>query len=112
MRGSGRVDPAESAGTARATARALFVSVPSILRWRRDVESGVDRVVQSKPPANKLPDLVAHLSRLMTLEPGDLIATGTPAGVGSMRDPKVWLRPGDHVEIRSPQLGILENTLT
>ena len=61
---------------------------------------------------HSIPELVAYLSMLMTLEPGDLIATGTPAGVGSMRDPKVWLRPGDHVEISSPQLGVLENTLT
>ena len=52
----------------KATARALFVSVPSILRWRRDVEAGVDRVVQSRPPANKLPDLVAQLSRRLKHE--------------------------------------------
>jgi 2-keto-4-pentenoate hydratase/2-oxohepta-3-ene-1,7-dioic acid hydratase in catechol pathway len=48
---------------------------------------------------------------LMTLEPGDLVATGTPAGVGSLRDPRVWLEPGDRVEVRSPQLGVLANTL-
>ena len=48
---------------------------------------------------------------LMTLEPGDVIATGTPGGVGSMRDPRVWLKAGDRVEVRSPQLGVLETTL-
>jgi 2-keto-4-pentenoate hydratase/2-oxohepta-3-ene-1,7-dioic acid hydratase in catechol pathway len=60
---------------------------------------------------HSVPELVAYLSMLMTLEPGDVIATGTPAGVGSLRDPKVWLKPGDTVEVSSPQLGVLETTL-
>lgn len=55
----------------------------------------------------RVPELLAHLSTLMTLEPGDLISTGTPAGVGIARRPSVWLRPGDVIEIRSPQLGRL-----
>ena len=41
-----------------------------------------------------IPELVAHLSSLMTLEPGDIVATGTPAGVGGAREPRVWLKPG------------------
>jgi 2-keto-4-pentenoate hydratase/2-oxohepta-3-ene-1,7-dioic acid hydratase in catechol pathway len=60
---------------------------------------------------HSIPELVEYLSMLMTLEPGDLIATGTPAGVGSLREPKVWLKAGDRVEVRSPQLGVLETTL-
>jgi acylpyruvate hydrolase len=60
---------------------------------------------------HSIPDLVEYLSMLMTLEPGDVIATGTPGGVGSMRDPRVWLKAGDRVEVRSPQLGVLETTL-
>ncbi len=60
---------------------------------------------------HSVPALVAYLSMLMTLEPGDLIATGTPAGVGNARDPKVWLRPGDEVVVSSPQLGVLETRL-
>ena len=55
----------------------------------------------------KVPELVAHLSTLMTLEPGDLISTGTPSGVGIARKPSVWLKPGDEIEISSPQLGRL-----
>ncbi len=58
-----------------------------------------------------VPELVARLSRWMTLEPGDVISTGTPSGVGSTRDPRVWLRPGDRIEISSPTLGLLETTL-
>ena len=48
----------------------------------------------------------------MTLEPGDLISTGTPAGVGSLRKPRVWLKAGDEVVIESPQLGMLATRLT
>ena len=58
-----------------------------------------------------IPALVAHLSTLMTLDPGDLVATGTPAGVGSTRDPRVWLSAGDEIVISSPQLGELRTTL-
>jgi 2-keto-4-pentenoate hydratase/2-oxohepta-3-ene-1,7-dioic acid hydratase in catechol pathway len=54
-----------------------------------------------------VPELVARLSTLMTLEPGDLIATGTPAGVGSVRQPRVWLQPGDELIVESPTLGRL-----
>jgi acylpyruvate hydrolase len=59
-----------------------------------------------------IPQLVAHLSTLMTLEPGDLVATGTPAGVGSVREPRVWLQDGDEVVVSSPTLGRLRNTLS
>jgi 2-keto-4-pentenoate hydratase/2-oxohepta-3-ene-1,7-dioic acid hydratase in catechol pathway len=58
-----------------------------------------------------VPQLVAQLSRLMTLEPGDIVATGTPAGVGSVRQPRVWLRPGDEIAISSPTLGRLETRI-
>ncbi len=58
-----------------------------------------------------IPAVVSHLSLLMTLEPGDLISTGTPAGVGSVRKPRVWLQPGDEVVIESPTLGRLANKL-
>jgi 2-keto-4-pentenoate hydratase/2-oxohepta-3-ene-1,7-dioic acid hydratase in catechol pathway len=59
----------------------------------------------------KAPELVAHISNLMTLEPGDLISTGTPSGVGIARQPSVWLKPGDVVEISSPQLGLLRTRI-
>jgi 2-keto-4-pentenoate hydratase/2-oxohepta-3-ene-1,7-dioic acid hydratase in catechol pathway len=56
---------------------------------------------------HSIPALVAYLSQLMTLEPGDIVSTGTPAGVGNLRDPRVWLKAGDEVVISSPQLGEL-----
>ena len=58
-----------------------------------------------------IPEIVAHLSSLMTLEPGDIIATGTPAGVGGARDPSVWLKPGDQLVVSSPQLGELHTSI-
>jgi len=58
-----------------------------------------------------MPELISHLSRWMTLEPGDIVATGTPSGVGSVRDPRVWLKAGDEIEISSPQLGTLRTLI-
>jgi 2-keto-4-pentenoate hydratase/2-oxohepta-3-ene-1,7-dioic acid hydratase in catechol pathway len=54
-------------------------------------------------------EVVAHISQAITLEPGDLIATGTPAGVGAFRDPQVFLRPGDEVTIEIERIGALTN---
>ena len=56
-------------------------------------------------------DLVSHLSRWMTLEPGDIVSTGTPSGVGSARNPRVWLKPGDEIVISSPTLGNLSTRI-
>ena len=58
-----------------------------------------------------MPELLARLSHWMTLEPGDVVSTGTPSGVGSVRDPRVWLKPGDETENSSPQLGTLTTSL-
>src|SRR5690606_5779956 len=55
--------------------------------------------------------LLSHLSTLMTLEPGDIVATGTPHGVGMGRKPRVWLAGGDEVAIESPTLGRLETRI-
>ncbi len=55
--------------------------------------------------------LIEYLSQYMTLEPGDVIATGTPAGSGAFRDPPVWLKPGDRVRIEISSLGTLEHSI-
>jgi 2-keto-4-pentenoate hydratase/2-oxohepta-3-ene-1,7-dioic acid hydratase in catechol pathway len=55
--------------------------------------------------------IVSYLSRILTLEPGDLIATGTPAGVGFSRKPPVALQPGDTVRMEISGLGTLENLI-
>ena len=54
-------------------------------------------------------EIVAHVSQAITLVPGDLIATGTPAGVGAFRDPPIWLEPGDEVTIEIEGIGALTN---
>jgi 2-keto-4-pentenoate hydratase/2-oxohepta-3-ene-1,7-dioic acid hydratase in catechol pathway len=56
-----------------------------------------------------LPHLLSFLSRVMTLEPGDVISTGTPAGVGVFRKPPVFLKPGDIVTLEIEGIGRLEN---
>ncbi len=53
--------------------------------------------------------IVSYLSQLMTLEPGDIIATGTPAGVGFKRQPPVLLKDGDVVEVEIEKIGRLAN---
>ena len=55
------------------------------------------------------PTLIAFLSRGITLEPGDIIATGTPAGVGFARTPKEFLRPDDVMETTVEEIGTLRN---
>jgi 2-keto-4-pentenoate hydratase/2-oxohepta-3-ene-1,7-dioic acid hydratase in catechol pathway len=54
-------------------------------------------------------DLIAYITRTVTLEPGDLIATGTPAGVGVFRKPPVLMQPGDEITIEIEGLGALTN---
>lgn len=57
----------------------------------------------------KVPDLVSYISKVMTLEIGDVIATGTPGGVGFGRNPQVFMKPGDVVEIDIQGIGTLKN---
>jgi acylpyruvate hydrolase len=57
----------------------------------------------------RVPDLVSYVSELATLEPGDLILTGTPAGIGCNRKPQVFLRPGDQISVTIEGIGTLTN---
>jgi len=58
-----------------------------------------------------VPELLAFISRHITLEPGDVIATGTPSGVGVFRDPPVFLEPGDRVRCEIEGIGSVENPI-
>ena len=58
-----------------------------------------------------LPKLIAYLSNVMTLEPGDVVSTGTPAGVGIFQKPPVFMKIGDVVEIEAEGIGVLRNTI-
>ncbi len=57
----------------------------------------------------RVPELIEFISASITLEPGDIIATGTPEGVGVFRNPPIFLKPGDVVEIEIQGLGVLRN---
>lgn len=59
----------------------------------------------------RIPELVEFLSKIITLEPGDIVATGTPPGVGFARKPPVFLKDGDTAEVEIEGLGILSNTV-
>jgi 2,4-diketo-3-deoxy-L-fuconate hydrolase len=59
-----------------------------------------------------LPQLLSFLSQRITLEPGDIVSTGTPAGVGVFRKPPIFLKPGDIVRLEADQIGVLQNNVT
>jgi len=58
-----------------------------------------------------IPTIIATLTKGMALEPGDIIATGTPEGVGMGRTPQVWLKSGDVMEVEISGIGVLRNTI-
>ena len=70
------------------------------------------QVMQNSNTSNlifKVPALISHISKVMTLEVGDVIATGTPGGVGFARKPPVFMKAGDLVEIEIEGIGVLRN---
>lgn len=72
------------------------------------------QVVQEGNTADLLfavPEIIAVLSEIMTLEPGDLVVTGTPGGVGYSRNPPLFMEPGDFCEIEIEGLGVLSNSV-
>jgi 2-keto-4-pentenoate hydratase/2-oxohepta-3-ene-1,7-dioic acid hydratase in catechol pathway len=82
---------------------------PQDLRVRTIIGGEVLQDGQTRDMIFSVAHLIADMSRVMTLEPGDVIATGTPPGVGAARKPPRWLRPGDVVQIEIDKIGVLEN---
>jgi 2-keto-4-pentenoate hydratase/2-oxohepta-3-ene-1,7-dioic acid hydratase in catechol pathway len=88
---------------------------PSIglrLRSWRITPDGAEHLIQDGTTADMIwdvPALIEYISAVITLESGDLIATGTPAGVGVFRDPPVFLEPGDRVRCEIQGIGSVEN---
>jgi 2-keto-4-pentenoate hydratase/2-oxohepta-3-ene-1,7-dioic acid hydratase in catechol pathway len=79
----------------------------------RAIVSG--EVLQDSTTANLIfgvDEIISHASQTVTLEPGDLILTGTPAGVGAFREPPRLLQPGDEVTIEIERIGSLTNPVT
>ena len=82
---------------------------PSKLRLRTLLNGQVRQDGTNADWCFPLPRLLAWLSQAMTLEPGDMVSTGTPAGIGWFRKPQVFLKPGDVVRLEIEGIGALEN---
>lgn len=82
---------------------------PGNLGIRLSVDGEVRQEANTSDLIHGVKELVAYASSGMTLEPGDIIATGTPSGVGVFRDPKVFLQPGQRVRAEIDGIGVLEN---
>ncbi|MEV0678809.1 fumarylacetoacetate hydrolase family protein [Actinosynnema sp. NPDC050436] len=82
---------------------------PHALELSLKVNGEVRQKSSTKYMLFRIPELIADISAGITLEPGDVIATGTPAGVGAGRTPQVWLWPGDVVEATVERIGTLRN---
>jgi 2-keto-4-pentenoate hydratase/2-oxohepta-3-ene-1,7-dioic acid hydratase in catechol pathway len=92
-----------------------LVSLDELDVAQLSIETMVGReLVQSSNTSElifSIPELIAHLSQGVTLEAGDVISTGTPAGVGMSRTPPRWLEDGDVVEVTVGNVGTLRNTV-
>lgn len=79
------------------------------LRIRSILNGRVMQDANTRDMVFDVPTTIAFVSGIMTLEPGDCIATGTPEGVGFARKPPVWLKPGDRIAVEVEGVGRLEN---
>jgi 5-carboxymethyl-2-hydroxymuconate isomerase len=82
---------------------------PGALRLRCRVNGEVRQDASTAELVHGVAELIAYCSQSFTLEPGDVIATGTPGGVGAFRDPPLFLADGDTVEVEIERVGTLTN---
>ncbi len=85
---------------------------PAALRVRCRVNGEVRQDASTADLIHGVAELIAYCSRSFTLDPGDVIATGTPGGVGAFRDPPNFLADGDLVEVEIDRVGTLRNRCT
>jgi 2,4-didehydro-3-deoxy-L-rhamnonate hydrolase len=90
----------------------VAVDDPSDLRVIQRVNGETLQESRTSTLIFDIPTLISYVSHVLTLEPGDLILTGTPQGVGFFREPKVSLKPGDVVEVEVEGVGVLRNPVT
>ena len=85
----------------------------SVRSWRTDARGNRTAMQEGSPEdlIFGIPQLIAFISSVITLEPGDVIATGTPSGVGAYRRPPVFLEPGDVVSVEVSGIGRVENPI-
>jgi 2-keto-4-pentenoate hydratase/2-oxohepta-3-ene-1,7-dioic acid hydratase in catechol pathway len=85
---------------------------PSDVRVQQRLNGEVLQDARTSDLIFDVPTLVEYVARWITLEPGDLILTGTPEGVGVFREPKIALKSGDLVEVEVEGIGVLRNPVT
>lgn len=83
------------------------IADPHALHLETRVNGEVLQASSTEEMTFRVPDIIAYVSAFTTLEPGDVIATGTPSGVGDKRDPPVYLKAGDRLEVEITNLGCL-----
>ena len=82
---------------------------PKVLKLETRVNGEVMQRGELADLCVDIPAMIEYLSGICELRPGDIIATGTPSGVGAARRPPVWLKPGDTVEVDISEIGVLAN---
>jgi len=85
------------------------ISDPSRLTLQTRLNGAVVQNTTTDRLITPVPDLIAYISTICPLAPGDVIVTGTPGGVGAKRTPPLWMRAGDTVEVEISGIGILRN---
>ena len=90
---------------------AAAVPDPQNLQLTTRVNGEVLQQINTRVMMRSVAEIIAYISTFTHLEPGDVIATGTPSGVGFARTPQRWLKPGDKVEVEIDDIGILANTV-
>ena len=73
-----------------------------------------DEIVQQQPIGDMIfpiATVIAYISSFTPLQPGDVIASGTPGGVGAKRTPPLWMKPGDTISVEIGPMGVLSNTI-
>ena len=83
---------------------------PSNLRVRMHLNGQVVQDSTTRQLIFDIPTLISHLSKIVTLKPGDLVFTGTPPGVGAARTPPLFLKPGDQCSVEIEGIGTLTNS--
>ncbi len=85
---------------------------PTVLKLETRVNGEIMQTADLADLCIDIPTIIAYLSQIFELQPGDVIATGTSAGVGAARDPQRWLKAGDQVTVAIDGVGSLENIVT
>jgi 2-keto-4-pentenoate hydratase/2-oxohepta-3-ene-1,7-dioic acid hydratase in catechol pathway len=85
------------------------ITDPHSLDIKLDIDGAVRQQSNTRELVFQIPDLIAHISAIVPLNPGDIISTGTPAGVGMGHNPPLWLRDGEVMTIEIQGIGKLTN---